>query len=225
MPSRSLSEALPAITLEVVDAEPPLDQNGFLRLVRRRYRAHYPDGAASEPFTYDSVTRRAVDAVVIAAHHRVAGRVRVYLRSAVRPPITERIQARSAVPERGHVSLWELPAGLVEPGEESSLDGVAGAARRELFEELGFDVDRSRLVPLGPSTFPAPGFAAERHFYFSVEVDPRERAEPTLDGSPLERGGAIVDLDLEEALALAAAGELEDAKTELGLRRLQERLV
>jgi ADP-ribose pyrophosphatase len=56
-----------------------------------------------------------------------------------------------------------------------------------------------------------------------VEVDPAARCEPSLDGSPLERGGVVVDVDLDDALALAAAGELADAKTELGLRRLRER--
>jgi NAD+ kinase len=102
------------------------------------------------------------------------------------------------VPERGEANLWELPAGLVEPGEESNLTAVAGAARRELLEELGFDVPVERFVPLGPSTFPAPGFVAERHFFFAVEVDPKSRREPELDGSPLERGGVIVELEQDD---------------------------
>lgn len=224
MRHRDLSTALPAIDLEVVDEQLVRPDGGFLRLVRRRYRARYPDGTTSEPFCYDAVTRDALDAVVIAAHHRVDGEVYVFLRSALRPPVAMRDPARSAVTEPGHAGLWELPAGLVEPGEDASPAGVTGAARRELREELGFDVPLTALVPLGPSTFPAPGFVAERHYFFAVEVDPATRREPELDGSWLERGGVVLDLPLEEALALAAAGELADAKTELGLRRLRERL-
>ncbi len=223
MSVRTLAGMLPAIGLEVVEELPPLNPAGFLRLIRRRYRARYPDGTTSDPFAYDSVTRDAIDAVVIAAHHRVAGRVHVYLRSALRPPITTRDAAPAAVAEGSGASLWELPAGLVEPGEDSGALGAASAARRELLEELGFDVAVERLVALGPSTFPAPGFVAERHYFFEVEVDPATQVEPELDGSPLERGGVIVDVELDDALALAAAGELADAKTELGLRRLRER--
>ena len=36
--------------------------------------------------------------------------------------------------EASHGNLWELPAGLVERDEEASLDGVRGAAVRELDE-------------------------------------------------------------------------------------------
>ena len=47
------------------------------------------------------------------------------------------------------------------------------------------------MRPLGAWTFPVPGMIAERHLYFSVEVDPRARATPTEDGSALERAAAI----------------------------------
>jgi ADP-ribose pyrophosphatase len=120
------------------------------------------------------------------------------------------------------VSLWELPAGLVELDEQTNLEGVARSAQRELMEEVGFDVELDRFQPLGPSTFPAPGFIAERHFFYAVRVDPVRRGEPSLDGSPLERGGIVIDVPLEEALAMCRRGEIEDEKTELGLRRLEE---
>ena len=75
---------------------------------------------------------------------------------------------------------------------------------------------------LGPSTLPAPGFIAERHFFVSVEVAPERRGEPGLDGSALERFGRVIALPLRRALAWCASGRIEDAKTELGLRRLAE---
>jgi ADP-ribose pyrophosphatase len=211
---------LPDIRLEIVRDLSPPDQQGFLRIVRRLYRARYPDGSVSGEFPYDEIDRAAIDAAVIVAHFADAsGQRRVFLRSAVRPPVAGREPSRSPVPELDppHGVIWELPAGLIEPGE-----APREAARRELEEELGFAVAADALEPLGPSSFPAPGFIAERHFFFAVEVDPGERQEPSLDGSALENFAAIVDVGLDEALELARTGTLCDAKTELALRRLAE---
>ena len=80
-----------------------------------------------------------------------------------------------------------------------------------------------RLRPLGRAVFPTPGIIAEKHHYFEVEVDPKQRAEPTLDGSALERWGEVVAVDLLEALQMCDRGAVEDGKTELGLRRLLEK--
>jgi len=217
--------SFPNIQLELLEDLSPPDQSGFLRLVRRRYRATYPDGTQSAPFLYDAVDRKAIDAVVIAAHYVTSdGTPHVFLRSALRPPLTMRDRDHSPVPnEACDGNLWELPAGLVEPSERSP-SGVARAAQRELLEELGFEVSLEALAPLGRSVVPAPGFVAERQFLFEVRVDPTTRREPELDGSALERFGKILDLPLHEALELCQIGAIEDAKTELSLRRLAEKL-
>jgi ADP-ribose pyrophosphatase len=217
--------SFPKIQLELLEDLSPPDQTGFLRLVRHRYRAIYPDGTQSAPFVYDAVDRSAIDAVVIVAHFSSPeGTPRVYLRSAFRPPLTLRDRTRSPLPEEAcDGNLWELPAGLIEPSERSPA-GAVRAAQRELQEELGFEVDVDSLAALGHSTFPAPGFVAERHFFFEVQVDPAARQEPSLDGSALERFGRVIDLPLREALELCKTGAIEDAKTELALRRLLEKL-
>ena len=217
-----MKAALPDIALEVVQ-DLSGESTGFLKLERRIYRAHYPDGSSSDPFVYDCVDRRALDAVVIVAHYvDGAGERHVYLRSALRRPVVFRYRARSPFPEedpRG--SIWQLPAGLVEPAEQS-LDGLPRAAARETHEELGFAVDAAALLPLGPSTFPCAGVIAERHFFFHVEVDPERRGEPSLDGSALERDGVVVAVRLDDALVMCRDGRIIDGKTELGLRRLRE---
>jgi ADP-ribose pyrophosphatase len=215
---------LPDIRLEVVKDLTPEQETGFLRLERRRYRARYPDGTESAEFTYDSIDRSALDAVVILAHFADAsGRRHVYLRSSVRPPVAERKKERSPVPDLDppHGILWELPAGLVEP-HERELSGVRESARRELLEELGFSVAPEALLELGPSLFPVPGIIAERWFFYRVEVAPAERSEPTLDGSALEHFGEIVAVPLQEALAHCRSGVIIDGKTEIGLRRLAD---
>jgi ADP-ribose pyrophosphatase len=212
----------PDIRLELLEDLSPIDPTGFLRLLRRRCVAHYPDGTTSAPFVYDEVTRNALDAVVVAAHYRGSDGHYVFLRSALRPPIALRERGHLGEPDRGG-ALWELPAGLVE-ADEWSPEGVRRSAQRELLEETGFDVELATLSPLGPSTYPAPGICAERHIYFEVEVDPSRRQEPSLDGSALERGGVVVAMGIARALELCATGAIEDAKTELALRRLSERL-
>ncbi len=195
----------------------------FLRVHRAMYRLRFANGETSEPFAYDVVERARLDAVVIAAHFRGGdGRRRVYLRSALRPPVATRARDVSPHPEREDLgSLWELPAGLVEEDERTP-EGLVGCAVRELHEELGFDVDAASVRPLGPSAFPAPGMIGERHFYFHVEVEPAKRKVPLEDGSPLERHAAVILAPLDELLALVRQGGLEDLKTEVGLRRLAE---
>ncbi len=216
MPPRALPEP-PAIQVVVIRDRTPEARatGGFLDLSRVDLVVRYPDGSSSGPFAYDLATRRALDAVVIVAHFADGAGVRhVYLRSAVRPPCALR-----TVPPAHHGSLWEVPAGLVEPGEDP-----ATTAARELGEELGFTALPEAMRPLGGWVFPAPGIIAERHVYFSIEVDPRSRTVPTEDGSALEREAAILAIPLEDGLAHCRAGVIRDSKTELALRRLVEAL-
>jgi ADP-ribose pyrophosphatase len=191
---------------------------GFVDLRRVELVARYPDGKTSDPFRYDAATRKGIDAVVILAFRRVQGRVpgaderHVFLRSAVRPPIALRDGMTVS-----DWNLWELPAGIVDPGEVPR-----GAAARELEEELGFAIDASRLVELGSWTWPAPGVIAEKHFYFAVDITSDAATVPTEDGSPLERCASILTLPLGDLLDRCRRGELPDAKTELALRRFAE---
>jgi ADP-ribose pyrophosphatase len=211
----------PGIALSEVEDLSPSQPAGFLRLRRHRLRATFPDGGEGT-FVYDSVDRTALDAVVIVAHFRKDAARHVYLRSALRPPPWLRGPAQRPYPEADTLgALWEVPAGLLDPGE-CSREGLARCAARELAEEVGFTLPAERFAQLGPSTFPAPGVIGERHHFFHVEVDPRERGTPSEDGSVLERGAVVFTLPLVEAIDHTRTGAIEDAKTELALRRLAE---
>jgi len=213
----------PALRLVVVADRIVGGAGGFMQLRRTTLQVRFEDGSLSQPFDYDTLDRKRLDAVVIAPHYRDPGGARrVFLRSCLRPPPFLRPPDARPIAEKDTLgALWELPAGLVEEAERSE-DGLRECAARELAEEIGFTVPTAALRQLGPSTFPAPGIIGERHFYFHVEVDPATRTKPTEDGSALERDAAIADVSLGEAIELTRRGVIEDGKTELALRRLAE---
>jgi len=205
----------PAIRLSVVE-ERDSDMSGFVNVRRLGLRATHPDGSESKTFAYDAVTRRALDAVVICAFYTEAGKHYVYLRSCVRPPLALR---PATLGEQEDGSMWELPAGLIEPGETP-----AQAAARETEEELGFAVDAKDIVALGNRMAPAPAVIGEYHHFVMCRVHRDARREPSLDGSPLEHGGEVIAISMDDAMSMIRAGLFADEKTELGLRRLRDAL-
>jgi ADP-ribose pyrophosphatase len=216
--------SLPRIKLSIDrDRSEHAPRTAYLTIRRLELRAQFPDGVVSEPFFYDVVERKSLDAVVIAPHFRdESGRRKVLLRSALRPPVAFRPREAWPVPERETLGgLWEFPAGLVEAAERSE-EGLRKCASRELYEETGAELGPEAMIPLGPSMFPCPGVIGERHFYFHAEIDALALVPPIEDGSVLERQASLVTVSLEDALALVRAGEIEDAKTEIALRRLAE---
>ena len=122
------------------------------------------------------------------------------------------------VPEPGHVtlvrqyryavnsSLWELPAGSVDPGETPEQ-----AARRECHEEIG-------LVPATivrvSAMFPTPGYCDEQmiFFRFSGLETTDEQAHVDEDEDIEAR-----TFELREAREMIRRGEIVDMKTIVGL--------
>jgi len=197
---------------------------GFLRLHRGRYQLQWPDGERSAPFAYDTVRRRALDAVAIVLWRREPGRAgaSLLLRSAVRPPLWLRRQ--EAVPLRAElpVAQWEVPAGLVEPTERGEA-GLRRCAARETLEETGLRLPPEAFALLGPPVLPTAGVLGEMVWFLAAEVPAQAGAEPPRgDGSPLEARAELRWLPLEAALEAARAGALPDSKTELAVRRLLE---
>jgi ADP-ribose pyrophosphatase len=106
--------------------------------------------------------------------------------------------------------LLELPAGCLEEGEEPH-----SAAQRELREEIGHRA--GRLTPL-TSFFPSPGFCNEHvHIYLAEELahDPLI-AEDT-------HSIRVVSLPFNEALQRVLDGNIQDAKTIMGVLLYNQR--
>jgi len=88
----------------------------------------------------------------------------------------------------------ELPAGLIEPGENP-----AEAARRELMEEAGFDADLEELF----SFYSSPGFTDEKITLFRARR-PRPRRRPPDPGERI----TVRWIALEKALFDLRQGRL-----------------
>jgi ADP-ribose pyrophosphatase len=82
---------------------------------------------------------------------------------------------------------------------------------------------------MGGPFFMLPGIASEKIHLMAAEVargpgPPVWSAPETGDGSPLEEGAELRWRPLGAAVEACERGEIEDAKTELALRRLLARL-
>ena len=101
-------------------------------------------------------------------------------------------------------SLWELPAGRLDPGETP-----AEGAARELEEEVGLRAEK--VEPLR-DFYTTPGFCDEVLHLFRLTglrpVPARPEADERIE---------TVTMPLEEALALLDRGEIREGKTLIGL--------
>jgi ADP-ribose pyrophosphatase len=104
--------------------------------------------------------------------------------------------------------LWEIPAGTLEDGE-TPLE----CAGRELIEETGYRA--GKLEPMG-GFFTAPGFCTEfLHLFLATEL------EPCASAPEADELITVHKVPLKEALGKIDEGEIVDAKTIVGLLKLQ----
>ena len=97
-------------------------------------------------------------------------------------------------------TLWELPAGTLEPGED-----LFEAAKRELLEETGYTAEKWRSFGF---LFASPGVMDEKLHLFVAEgltagtqnLEEDEQIEPKV-------------VRFDEAIRMCLAGEVKDAKT------------
>jgi ADP-ribose pyrophosphatase len=199
-------------------------ESPFLSLHRLSVRNTFLDGSRGLEFAWDAVLRDQIDAVVLLLVGELDGRECVCLRSCVRPPLLLREELALAVPDaRRHDFLWELPAGLLEEGDRGP-GGIRRRAAAETLEETGYSVEPDEFRIVRGAPFVSPGVIPERIHYANARIArPTVTSTPLGDGSPAEERAALWWLPIDEGLAMCDRGEIEDMKTELGLRRLAAR--
>jgi ADP-ribose pyrophosphatase len=201
---------------------------GFLRLKRLRARNRRGDGSRSPEYPIDVIDRPTLDAVAVCLWARGPAGVEVLTRRGLRPAAYFRRGKATVFPEPEYLLVEELVAGVLEPGEVG-LDALRRRAADEVREEAGLEVEPGRFETLGGPFFMLPGIASEKIHLVSAEVTrgtgPAVWSAPeTGDGSPLEEGAELRWRPLGAAIEACERGEIEDAKTELALRRLVTRL-
>ena len=101
-------------------------------------------------------------------------------------------------------TLYEIPAGRLDPGEKPE-----ACARRELLEETGCTAES--IVPL-TSMYTTPGFTDERiHLFIATGLtrgESRREADEFIE---------VETVRMSAALQMVQRGEIQDAKTALGL--------
>ena len=100
--------------------------------------------------------------------------------------------------------LYEIPAGRLEPGEDP-----AACARRELQEETGC---RAQRVEPMFTMYTTPGFTDEKiHLFMATDLTMGE------SGHEADEFITVETVALSRALEMIERGEIQDAKTALGL--------
>jgi ADP-ribose pyrophosphatase len=215
------------VGIEIVEdrtAESRCDE-GFLTVRRLRLRNVYED-RVSDVYPCDVVSRPGSDAVVAVLYEREAdGRVHVWLRESPRAPIYLRRWKRFHHPDsREYLTIAEVVAGLVEPGDGEGEAGMKRRAAIEAREEAGFAVADDEFVVIGGETFASPGTSDEKVYYCAGPVRAAERAAAHGDGTVMEEHGRLVRYELVEAVEACRRGAIPDMKTELALMRLCDHL-
>ncbi len=200
---------------------------GFMAVRRLRMRNLRGDGSRSPAYVCDFLVRpKGVDAVVVAIYHRSGAGVQVLLRDGLRPVLAKgRDPSALPIPDaRPYLTFTEVVAGIIEVGDHGEA-GVRQRAALEVEEESGFTVSAEAIRFLGAGSFPSPGSMPEKFWLTAVEVPgPQGQGPAQGDGSPMEEGATTHWMELDEAIAACVDGRIEDAKTELVLRRLREQL-
>lgn len=217
----------PVSSSEIVDIEllhsEEHDGGKYLRFRRVHLQNVRADNTRSPAYfcEFSDRPRHGTDAVAVVLWRRSSeGTIDVLLRRGLRPTLRfGRPQDRLAQPDVApYLHLTEVVAGILEEGDVGEA-GIRKRASLEAWEEAGLRVDPEQIQLLG-RVFLSPGMSPECCYLASAEVGHQAAALPEGDGSPMEEGSRQRFVPLREAIALCDRGEIEDAKTEVLLRRL-----
>ena len=101
--------------------------------------------------------------------------------------------------------IWEIPAGTLDPGEDARQ-----CAERELTEETGY---AARHIERLAEITPLPAYSDERiHLFLATDL---YRAAQNLDADELL---VVHRVEMHQAIKMIADGEIQDAKTIVGLQ-------
>lgn len=108
-------------------------------------------------------------------------------------------------------TMWEIPAGKLEKGEDPML-----CAARELEEEAGYTA--KELIPLG-YFYPTPAYCQEKiYMYYAKELT------PTIQNLDEDEFLEVDAIPFAKAIEMVNNGEIIDGKTQLAILKVKELL-
>lgn len=132
---------------------------------------------------------------------------------------TERViltnQFRYCSYEKGLGWLLEIPAGIVEEGEEAE-----ETARREILEETGY---RAKKLTHINSFYVSPGGTSERIILYYAEVENRDRVGAGGGVETEHEDIQVLEFSLPELWSMLESGKIVDAKTLIAVQWLREK--
>jgi ADP-ribose pyrophosphatase len=170
----------------------------FFTVEEARLRHEKFDGGMTKPMTRLCLHRRHGVAVIL---HETDSNSLIF---------TE--QFRYPTYENGPGWLIELPAGIIDPGDDP-LETVC----RETEEETGYKVEASRFRHIY-TFYLSPGGSSERIYLYYVTVTTQDKKA---EGGGLEEEDEnvrVLKMPIDEARAKLDAGEFMDSKTLVGLQ-------
>ena len=116
-------------------------------------------------------------------------------------------------------ALRKGPAWLIEAvaGMQDGDDTAEATIRREIHEEIGYDVERLELIA---TFYVSPGGSSERIILFAAEVTDAGRTVPAADCPADGEDIRLVEYSLDELREAVSRGAFEDAKTLIGVQWL-----
>lgn len=166
----------------------------------------YEKTISSETIFRGKIVNLRVDQVELPNGNRTAREVVEHAGAVAVVPVTDKneiIMVRQYRYPAGRV-LLEVPAGKLEKGEDPAL-----CAERELREETGFEAGEMSLIF---SFYTTPGFTDEKLYLYLA------RGLVQLGSQPDEDEFINIDcIPLEKALEMVDSGEVEDAKSIIGV--------
>lgn len=104
--------------------------------------------------------------------------------------------------------LLSVPAGLIDPEDQTRPDAIGHTAIRELEEETGIKIQSEDMVKVvNPYLFSSPGLTDEGNALVYIEINRDSMPKITQDGAVgMEKFDGVVLLSKEEAQKLLIAG-------------------
>ncbi|MFB3851062.1 MAG: hypothetical protein ACE14Q_03945 [Acidobacteriota bacterium] len=181
----------------------------------------YSDGSKSKKYSYELVSRKGTDSVVVLLYFIRNGEVFVGLKEEARlAKVLRNLENKQASFPIKDCYLLEAVAGSLEPNEKN-LKQIKKRVKTETLEEAGYDVNIDNIISLGKPFFSSPGQSTEKIYPFAVKIEKERHNKAIGDGSLLEKeSGEIKFFPLKKAFKMIEQGRIEDAKTEISIHRL-----